>query len=76
MRFMMSSICRGMQNIPINHTYRFIDHLLTTFFLVNCLENLLQQKNFIKSGLSHVHFKPRFFRQGFNYVCLLLVRTL
>ena len=76
MRFTMSSIYRGMQNIPINHTYRFVDHFLTTFFLINCLENLLQQKNFIKSGLSQVHFKPRFLRQGFNYVCLLLVRTL
>ena len=81
----MSSICRGIQNISCNHT-DLLTHFLAIFFSLICLKKLLHQKNSIKSGLSQVplkfsliktnHFKPRFFRQGFNHVVLLLVRTL
>ena len=62
------------------------EDFLAIFFSLICLKKLLHQKNSIKSGLSQVplkfsliktnHFKPRFFRQGFNHVVLLLVRTL
>ena len=82
---MLSSICRNKQSIPCNHT-DFLMHFLTIFFLDYCLKSLVQQKNSIKSGVSQVplkfsliktnHFKLRFLRQGFNHVCLLLVRTL
>ena len=81
----MSSICRRIQNISCNHT-DLLTHFLAIFFSLICLKKLLHQKNSIKSGLSQVplkfsliktnHFKPRFFRQGFNHVVLLLVRTL
>ena len=80
----MSSICRHIQNIPCNHT-DLLTHFLAIFFSLICLKKLLYQKNSIKSGLSHVplkfsliktnYLKPRFLRQGFNHVCLLLVRT-
>ena len=80
----MSSICRLIQNISCNHT-DLLTHFLAIFFSLICLKKLLYQKNSIKSGLSHVplkfsliktnHFKPQFLRQGFNHVCLLLVRT-
>ena len=75
----MSSVCGRIQNIPCNHT-DLLTHFLAIFFSVNCSKNLLHQRNSIKpltfSLIKTNHFKPRFFRQGFNHVCLLLVRTL
>ena len=81
----MSLICRSIQNIPCNHTDLLL-HFLKFFFLDYCWKTLLQQRNSIKSSVSQVplkfsliktnHFTLRFLRQGFNLVCLLLVRTL
>ena len=81
----MSLICRSIQNIPCNHTDLLL-HFLKFFFLDYCLKTFLQQRNSIKSSVSQVplkfsliktnYFKLRFLRQGFNFVCLLLVRTL
>ena len=75
----MSSVCRRIQNIPCNHT-DLLKHFSAIFFSVNCSKHLLHQRNSIKTLtfflIKTSHFKPRFFRQGFNYMCPLLIRTL